>query len=75
MALAKGAMNSWHAVAISPSAMSTWIPAERNRSTARPACRGLGSIHPMTTRLRRSWIMRSQQGGVRPVVEQGSSVT
>ena len=53
----------------------TAIPAWRSRSIPRPRCFGFGSIAPITTRPIFAAMIASVHGGVRPVVEHGSSVT
>ena len=53
----------------------TAMPARRKILKARPACFGFGSTAPTITRLIPAAMMASVQGGVRPRVQQGSSVT
>ena len=73
MSLAKGAITSRHSLSRMP--VVTAIPAAASNSRARPACRGFGSSAPHTTRATPAAMMASTQGGVRPCVEHGSSVT
>ena len=51
------------------------IPARRNTARPRPLCRGLGSRAATTTRRIPAAMMAAVQGGVRPSVQHGSSVT
>ena len=62
-----------HSSASTP--VRTSIPASRKSSIPRPRCRGLGSVAPMTTDRAPERIIWSVHGPVRPLVEQGSSVT
>ena len=61
--------------AMAPAAVSTAMPAARNPAMPAPATSGFGSIVATTTRDSLASIKASQQGGVRPWCEQGSSVT
>ena len=51
------------------------MPAARSASRPWPATAGLGSMVAATTRARPAWMSASVQGGVRPVMLQGSRVT
>jgi hypothetical protein len=53
----------------------TWMPARRRIPNPRPAWAGLGSVAAATTRRMPAALMASVQGGVRPCVQHGSSVT
>ncbi|MCY1550379.1 hypothetical protein D9M68_866310 [compost metagenome] len=63
------------AASLSGGSSSTAIPAARKRSRPRPATSGFGSLVATTTLATCAAISASQQGGVRPWWEQGSSVT
>ena len=54
---------------------STVMPCRLSKRKARPACSGLGSVAATTTREMPAPMMARVQGGMRPLVEQGSSVT
>src|ERR1039458_586634 len=51
------------------------IPSRRRFLKAGRECFGFGSVAPITTRLIPAALMASVQGGVRPCVQHGSSVT
>lgn len=63
------------ATSLAASAKSTFTPALRNISNPLPAWLGLGSVVATTTRRMPAARIASVQGGVRPCVQQGSSVT
>ena len=64
---------SAHSSASTPA--STFTPAARNSASPCPACCGFGSVAPTTTCFSLAARIASVQGGVRPWVQQGSSVT